>query len=135
MEKERTCVEVFGEIKCLREVLRRVKEVIASKKARLAEACARAKKEAKKATWGAAEKVVWLRNELHTAREKVKFLEYWLDQEKSVVVELTKRAATSEAATRAAKDKVERMKAKTITNQVKLIRGILKVSLTAYQIG
>ena len=47
----------------------------------------------------------------------------------------TTRATTNEAATQTAEDKIEQTKAKSTTNQVKLLHRILRVSLKAYQVG
>ncbi|EHA8588257.1 hypothetical protein COCNU_scaffold004568G000010 [Cocos nucifera] len=79
------------------------------------------------------EKVAQLWNELHTAGGKIIVLEYSIGKGRIVVVELIEKVVVSEVVTQVAEDKVEQMEARAITNQVKVILGMVKASLTAYK--
>ena len=68
-------------------------------------------------------------------REKIDALEHSIDQERSAVIKLTDKVMASEVATKATKDKVERMEAKAAAHQVKVILRMVKASLMAYEVG
>ena len=62
-------------------------------------------------------------------------MKHQISEEKSMVVELRLELAKTKVAVKFTEDKIHRMEARFATNQVKVIYGVLKSSLIAYEIG